>query len=665
MSNEALIKALNEKAEKYKQEGKDRYYRILNNAVTQAVEHNNFRYIEAIQNLKWIPVTIEEFCKSPEYLGDQGITWWDSIIEELKKMKPDVWAGEHAPYEYILTGGTSIAKTFATNIMLCYDLYLLTCFENPQAYFGLSKTKPIILASSAARPQHAKRNVVKPVINMFINMPYTMKNVSYNKDKIKTELEIFDGKNSTNPIIIFAWLSSDREAYMGNDLISASIEEVNAMKYVHNSTRSSTSNESTVYDQAQELMSEIIDRYEGRFKGLKGPRLGGIYAVSSANHYKDYISNRKKLISTLGKEDLKNIYIYEKRRWDIVPKDRYPSNKWFKWLLTTREYRGRILTDEQIANKDYPYGGEIMNVPIEHRKQFLLDPDTAQRDIIGRPASTVEVFIRDPEKIDIAIAKYRQENKPLFTRSSRHFRAMQNFDLELDGMPDIIPENLPKDKQAPRIVHVDIATGSSSGKSDKCGISMVKFRGNQAKEVVPGHVETESVYEVEMAISIMPSGGKEIMIEEIRDFVMKLSTIYGLNIILFSFDQHQSKESQQKIANAGFKVHQFSCRKHPESYTYFKEVLYSERTTLPDNEIMKEEMQYLQQDATSGKVGHAPGMHDDICDSIVSAMYQFTLIPKFRNMGIMDQNGATLHTRASSVERKNVSRKTINRRRSI
>lgn len=997
MSNELLIQAISKKAEKYKQEGKERYYKILNNAVVQALEHGNYRYLEAIQNLKWIPVTIEEFVTSPEYLGDQGLTIWPSILDELKIMKPDVWAGEEAPYEYILTGGchakgtkiltysgewvnvedikvgqtlmgddgtkrnvldtvsgrqtmykiipskgksfivnedhilslkrtrrdgkkpdvkagsvvnltvkdylqqsakfkhlhklyrpkavefdsnhkldidpyflglmlgdgglsqpgvatfhskdselldyvrylypnkresfrtgctnihllkevsdqfdkyglsevnshtkfipqeykassvndrlkvlagiidtdgtlcknkstftittaseklaedirdlaqscglaayisdskvryldeykiykrisisgdtniiptllerkkatkrkqkkdhlvtgfsvekleeddyygfsldgnqlfvmedyivthnTGIAKTFLTNIMLCYDIYLLTCFENPQAYYGLSKFKPIVIGSSAARPAHAKRNVVKPVINLFVNMPYTHKHVKYNQEKIKTELEIYDQN------ISFTWLSADREAYMGNDLIGASIEEVNAMKYIHKSTRSSTSNEQVAYDQAQELMSEIIERYESRFKGLKGPKIGGIYAVSSANHYKDYISNRKKIIDTLPEEDKRFIYIYEKRRWDMVPKDRYPSNKWFNWLLTTREYKGKILTDEEVANKDYPYGGEIMRVPHEHRKRFLEDPDTAQRDIIGRPASTVEVFIRNPEKIDEAILAYRQENKPLFTRSSRHMRAMQNFDLSLDGMPEIIPENLPGDKMSPRIIHVDIATGSATGKSDKCGISMVKFRGNQAKEIAPGHVESEAVYEVEMAISITPSGGHEIMIEEIRDFALKLATVYGLNIILFSFDQHQSKESQQKIANAGFRVNQFSCRKTPESYGYFKEVLYSNRVTLPDNEVMKEEMQYLQQDATTGKVGHAPGMHDDICDAIVSAMYQFTLMPKFRNVGLTDEHGHMIQTRTSSVERRSPSRKSIvKRRRSI
>jgi hypothetical protein len=659
MSNELLIKAIANKAEKYKAEGKDRYYRILTNAITQAVEHGNHRYLEAIENLKWIPVTIEEFVTSPEYLGGQGLTIWPSMIEELKKMKPDVWAGEHAPYEYMLTGGTGIGKTFLANLMICYDIYLLTCFSNPQGYYGLSSFKPIVIGSSAARPAHAKRNVVKPVINLFVNMPYTTKHVKYNKEKIKTELEIYDQN------ISFTWLSADREAYMGNDLIGASIEEVNAMKYIHKSTRSSTSNEQVAYDQGQELMSEIIDRFEGRFKGLKGPRVGGIYAVSSANHYKDYISNRKKIIETLSDEDKKDVYLYEKRRWDIVPKERYPSGEWFYWLLTTREYRGKILTKEQFDNKDYAYGGEVMKVPKEHKKQFMTDPDTAQRDIIGRPASTVEVFIRDPEKIDEAIAKYISLCKPVFTRSSKHKRSMQNFDLYKDGMPEIIPENVPKDKNAPRIIHVDIATGSSTGVPDKCGISMVKFCGNQVREVVENHMETESVYEVEMAISITPSGGKEIMIEEIRDFALQLATQHGLNIILFSFDQHQSKESQQKIANAGFKVNEFSCRKVFESYGYFKEVLYSGRMTLPDNDLMKEEMQYLQQDAVTGKVGHAPGMHDDITDSIVSAMYQFTLIPKFRNIGLMDHTGERIQNRAVTIDRKQSVRKVVKRRRGI
>jgi hypothetical protein len=647
----SILKAVAAKAEKYKFAGQEREYKVFTNAVREAVENDNFRYIEALQGLKRLPVTIREFITSSEFLGGQGRIFWPKIIEEMELLCPDVWMGEKQPVEVILTGGTSIAKTFRANLAMCYTLYQMTCFYNPQEYFGLSKDKPIVFGCSSARPMTSKINVLKPVIGMFTSMPYTKKNVNYNKDKIKTTLEIIDQN------IIFQWFSADREAYMGHDIMMASAEEVNAMKFINKSVRTTTSEGAGVYDQASELMSELLDRHKGRFRNMLGPRFGGIYTVSSSNHHNDYTSKRIESLSKLDAESIEGIYISRKARWELVPEEWYPSNKTFYWLLTTRDYQGKILTDEEYNSGDYPTGGEVLSVPIEHKDQFILDPDTAQRDIAGRPASIMEVFIRDSEKITACVQNYRNLNRTIFTRSSKNKRPMQNFDLALDGMPEIIPENLPKDRTAPRILHVDIATGSKSGKSDKCAIAMVKYLGSEAKEVMAGHIEKQANYEVEMAISITPSGGQEIMIEDIRNFAMEFSLSWGLNIILFSFDQHQSKESQQKIVNAGFRVNQFSCRKVPESYYYLKDLIYSERVYLPPNELMVEELQYLQQDPKNGKVGHAPGMHDDITDAIASAIYQFTLIPAFSNSGMTDVNGNTLQTRRHSTVRPNAPRR--------
>lgn len=650
-NKEQVLDALSKKAEVYKKKGKIREYKILTNAVKEAVENDNFRYIEALDGLKRIPVTIREFITSPEYLGGEGRTYWPKVIEELEQICPDVWVGETHPIETIFTGSTSTGKTFRANIALCYAIYQLTCFHNPQQYFGLSKDKPIVFGCSSARPTTAKINVLKPVIGMFTSMPYTKKYVNYNKDKIKTALEIEEQN------IIFQWFPADREAYMGNDLMGVSVEEVNAMKFINQSVRTSTAEGVGVYDQAGELMSEVIDRYKGRFMGRKGPKFGGVYTVSSSNHHNDYTSKRIDNLDKLSEESRKLIYVSRKARWELVPEENYPSKQYFKWLLTTRDYQGRILSEEDYNNGNYPTGGEVLSVPIEHKDQFILDPDTAQRDIAGRPASIMEVFIRDTEKITECVNNYKSLGRQVFTRSRKSKRPMYNFDLALDGMPEIIPENLPKDKDKPRILHIDIATGSKFGKPDKCGIAIVKHLGNEAKEVISGHIEDQAQYEVEMAISITPSGGEEIMISDLRQFAMEFSQLWGLNIILFSFDQHQSKETQQQIANAGFRVNQFSCRKVPESYKYFKDLIYAKRIFLPPNNLMVEELQYLQEDPKTGKVGHAPGMHDDITDAIASATYQFTLIPAFRNTGMSDAHGNSLQTRKYSTARHSANRR--------
>ncbi len=649
IDRDTIVKNFTKKINKYKSEGNYRYAKILEVGLRKLVDNNDYSHIELIQALDRIPVTIEEFVSDPYYLGNGDLTLWPSMIRDLKIICPDVYVGEKKPSEVVFTGSTGIGKTLRANIALCYDLYQLTCFKDPQKYFGLSKIKPIMVACSSARPMTVKKNVLRPVIGMFSNMLYTKENVKINKDKLKTELEI----ESHN--ISFIQLPADREAYLGHDLIAASVEEVNAMKRISRSSRG----EGGEYDQAQELMSEIIARRKGRFQ--HSPiQIGSVYTVSSANHFDDYISRKIQGLSVLNEEELKDILVLDQTRWDVVPENRYPSKEHFWWLLTTREYQGRILSNEEYFAKDYPSGGAVIKVPEEHRVEALLDPDTFQRDVIGKPAMTVEMFLRNPDKLHEAIRRWKSTGSEIYVKSSIHGRNMLNYDLRLDGLPCLDYSKLPIDKHLPRIVHIDIATGSKNGVSDRCAISVVKYRGNEAKEILSGYVENSPNYQVELAISIQPSGGKEVMIEQIRDFALSLADA-GLNIILFSFDQHQSKESQQKIANAGFRVNQFSCRKEPESYTYFKECLYSNRLDLPPNDLMVEEAEHLQQDANTGKVQAAAGMHDDIMDSIVSALYQFSIMPGIVPRSLSSSNGDPTAMRRS-VHRRSINRRNINRR---
>ena len=101
-----------------------RLRRVLENAVDELIYRDNPSFIKVIRLMKRLPVTIEQFITDPEYLGTN--TYWPQVVEDLKIMCPDVWVGEIQPTEVILTGAIGIAKTWRTNIALCYTLYCLT-----------------------------------------------------------------------------------------------------------------------------------------------------------------------------------------------------------------------------------------------------------------------------------------------------------------------------------------------------------------------------------------------------------------------------------------------------------------------------------------------------------------------------------------------------------
>jgi len=107
-------------------------------------------YSETLDNLylvdfKEVPVSIDRFLCDPEYLGESNDCgnqiypgWWDAYNTVFNDSK-DI-------YEVILSGATRIGKTSTAVSMMCYMLYLLMCYRNPQKYFGLKEVSRATIA---------------------------------------------------------------------------------------------------------------------------------------------------------------------------------------------------------------------------------------------------------------------------------------------------------------------------------------------------------------------------------------------------------------------------------------------------------------------------------------------------------------------------------------
>lgn len=85
--------------------GEKRLASIYRNAATQIIEHDNAAFFLGISRLKRMPVLIDEFMESKEFLG--GIMEvWPTLMPDLRAMNPDVWAGEPGCHEALLGGAT-------------------------------------------------------------------------------------------------------------------------------------------------------------------------------------------------------------------------------------------------------------------------------------------------------------------------------------------------------------------------------------------------------------------------------------------------------------------------------------------------------------------------------------------------------------------------------
>ncbi len=614
-----------------------RLRRVLENAVDELIYRDNPNFIKVIRLMKRLPVTIEQFITDPEYLGTN--TYWPQVVEDLKIMCPDVWVGEIQPTEVILTGAIGIAKTLRTNICLCYALYCLTCFENPHLAFDLLKDKPIVIGCTAARVKTARDNVYSPVRSMFLGMRYTQRyKINYDKDT-ESELKLTDIN------VTFSVFRPDLEHILGFDLIACSVEEANTMLLVEKSKKAVEGGDNAMYDQAERFIHEALNRRKSRFatQEKKTIAIGGIYVVSSANHEKDYTSKIKNNIKRLGKEPTQ--LVFDQRAWDVMPSWKY-SKETFPILISTKDYAGKILTPEEVATKQYPPNARIEHVPITWLNDFTRNFDKAQRDIVGVSSTCTDVFIRKPEAIREAMFKYSE-------MGFKYFLNGYNYNTGTEGMPRVIEENLPTDKNAARVISTDLATSG-----DACGISMSRILGKSIEIVIDEEGKKVSqerpVFIVEFAISIRSSKGIEVDIDEVVNFIVKLKQYYGLNIVLFSFDKWQSKAARQRINRLGFKTKEFSTKLEPGAYEMFKSELYASRVILPDNEDLFSELIFLQKDETSGRIDHAPGHHNDISDSMVSSLFLLTTTRGIKTQARVYENGRP--------QRKESSRRDLKRR---
>lgn len=96
-----------------------------------------------------IPVDIETFLKSPEYLGasfvdkDGRFSIYPFWVEKLKAIFEN---GKNKYNEVILTGGIGLGKSTIAIAGMCYVLYQIMCLKNPQSFYGLPPNTVIVFA---------------------------------------------------------------------------------------------------------------------------------------------------------------------------------------------------------------------------------------------------------------------------------------------------------------------------------------------------------------------------------------------------------------------------------------------------------------------------------------------------------------------------------------
>lgn len=566
-------------------------------ACEQQVFNDNPIFLEFIDQLEHIPVTIEEFIDSEDFLGATDLTLWPEVRQAVIDINKDWYKGTgNCIEEMLLMGATSTGKSEIQKVTLAYHLHLLGCLKHPQGLYGLPKATPIVATIQAAKPHVTKRVLYSPLRNYIQTMPWFQENMQMNK-YIESAI-VFDEKN-----IHVVMGGSDSDTVLGDAIMMSCSDEVNFMQVVERSKKAGVgeSGKGGRYDQARNLFDTVTRRRRGRFL-YGGPHIGLIGCSSSTRYRGDFTDKRAEEVRDLG---LDSVYVYNRAQFDVWPQERY-CGEHFRLLVENEAAADiRILDDQESA----PKGSKVYEVPVEYKKDFIADPSGSLRDVIGTSVNALNPFFRRRQKVLQAVINGEE-------RGLTSFLSADNVVLGLEGMPFINKGHYCTDPGCPRYVHIDL-----SKNGDKCGVAMVKFEGFIDMVRENGIVETLPIASCELALGISPSTGDEIDLAEVRAWVRHMQHKCGFPIRAVTYDGWNSLESQQQWRKQGMKSGQISVDKTDVPYKHLRDAIYDDRFFMFDQADLIDEIHSLEWDEQKEKVDHPPKGSKDIADAVCGAYY--------------------------------------------
>lgn len=492
--------------------------------------------------------------------------------------------------DFTVTHNTEISK-----LTTLYHLYLLSCIDNPQAYYGLPKATSIVFPIMAAKPHVTKKVIYDPLRHMVENIPYFQKHLRPSK-LVESEM-IFEEKN-----IRVTPAGVDADSILGEAVVGGVIDEINFMNVVLRSKRAEvTTGRAGVYDQAQTIHSSMTRRVKGRFT-KPGPKIGIVCTSSSTRYRGDFTDKRKQQVID-HKE--RGVYIYDKAQYEVKPQENFCGER-FRLLVGND-----ILNDVRILEDGdtYPEGARVLSIPVEYESEFRRDPHSALRDICGISTSSISPFIQRRFKIYEAITAGEEEGLASIL-------IKDNVILGVDGMPIVKFNHYCTDPSKPRYVHVDL---SKTG--DRCGIAMLRYDGLTTTTRSNGAIESLPVATIEVACSIEPDSNNEIDFAEVRTWIKQLRDIYGYPIKAVTYDGIFSIESIQQWRKLGMKTGNISVDRTSAPYKNLRDAYNDNRIRMFQQDVLVNELFELEYDDDKDKVDHPVNGSKDVADAVCGAYY--------------------------------------------
>lgn len=552
---------------------------------------HNISEEDAVAAMQWIAnptirpiVSIREFICSPYYM-DAPKAVYPAIMAELEECNN----GQYS--EAVFTGSIGSGKTTAALYSLAYQLYVLSCYEDPHELYGLDPASEIVFIFQSLRLSSAKNDFAR-FAEMIKRAPYFQKYFQWNPE-LKSELH-FPHRIIVKPV------SGASTATIGENVFGGMIDEINFMQLIEKSKQGEADG---TYDQAKALYNSIAERRESRF-GMGG-RLPGLLCVVSSRRYPGQFTDTKEAEAAKQKAErgFTRIFVYSKRVWEV--KEGFPKEK-FPIFIGDEARKPRMLSVQEAREMEKTSDAKLVDwIPINFKESFERDIIKALQNIAGHSTLAMHPFIVDREAIYRAVRK----DWTCFTRESVDFRETQL---------SIIKSQIYK-PELPRFFHYDLAiTGDAAG---FCIGTVVGFKSITAdggvKELLP-------LIHIDALLRITPPKNGEINLAKVRDIIHALRRI-GMNVRWGTFDQFQSRDSMQLLKQAGLAIGYQSIDLNTMPYDFVKNALYDGRLSMPEHPVCERELAALERDVKKNKIDHPPNGSKDVSDSLAGVVFGLTM----------------------------------------
>ena len=541
---------------------------------------------EDLNPWKWVPVHPKFFLEDPYFCGknpETGIGVAATMYEQLKVEFIKAHCSNSKVREVVCTGGIGYGKSYFMELGLVWNLYLLSCYKNPQTYYNLSPASKFALVIISITEKQAKSNMFSAIREMIKQIPYFKENFMFDVKK-STDTLLF-----ANNVELFSGTSAVSST-IGLNIFSAALDEANFFKNIKHSQRSKEADGS--YDEALSLYNNLLIRQESRF--LKyGLTPGTLYIGSSRQFPNDFTEQRIKIAK---EQNDGSTQVLDYNIWTICP-SKY-SKETFMVEVGQLNKRSRILDGHETD-----VTGQVIKVPMDFISKFKKDIDNSLRDLAGVAVYNVQPFFGQK---DMVMKMFDSSLPRIFSVDKATLSPKEEYRLTEKIIKTISASQFP---EKPRYIGLDLGL-----KKDRTGFAMGYIEDMKIVEKTFFNDETQQqdtikermpVVVIELVLEIYPEREfGEVELGRVRFMIFQLKKL-GYNIRYGSADGFQSADMQQVLRRKGVNMDYISMDKTTEPYETFRSAVYDGRVKCIYHPKLEEECFLLERDYINDKVDHS------------------------------------------------------------